>query len=181
MASPPTTIFVSSSAADRGPAVGALKPISICCILPCIASLASMRHHAAASGWRQADPAMTCDLLRAETTDHDGGRWTGEAAAVRNAAGRTDGGSSGLARFRARPADFLLAQGLHSAYQTLPGRLSLLHVRAGAAPGQADLPLTRRGARHRARGRGRRLHRSAVHAGRQARTALPGRARGIEG
>jgi hypothetical protein len=33
---------------------------------------ASMRHHAAAGGWRQAHPAAT--PLRAETTDHDGGR-----------------------------------------------------------------------------------------------------------
>ena len=47
--------------------------------------------------------------------------------------------------------------------------------------GQACLPLTRRGARHRARRRGRGLHRGAVHAGRQARAAIPRRARRIEG
>ena len=106
---------------------------------------------------------------------------TDEAAAVRRAAGRTDSRSRCLARFRAWPADLLLAQGLHSAHQALPRRLSLLHVRGSAARGQARLPLTRRGARHRARRRGRRLHRSAVHAGRQARAAIPGRARRVEG
>ena len=77
-------------AADRGPAVGALKPISICCILPCIASPASMRHHAAASGWRQARSATTCDPLRAETTDHEGDRSTTRFRRLDSAAGRTD-------------------------------------------------------------------------------------------
>src|SRR5438477_8719084 len=52
-------MFVRLSAADRGPAVGALKPISICCVLPCIALRASMRHHAAARRRGQAHPAMT--------------------------------------------------------------------------------------------------------------------------
>src|ERR1700724_112670 len=74
-------------AAAGGPAVGALTPITIYGILPCIATIASMRHHAASSGWRQARPATKCDPLRAETTDHDGGRSTGDAAAVRRAAG----------------------------------------------------------------------------------------------
>src|SRR5256885_2505408 len=52
-------MYARLSAADRGPAVGALKPISICCVLPCIALRASMRHHAAARRWGQAHPALT--------------------------------------------------------------------------------------------------------------------------
>ena len=47
--------------------------------------------------------------------------------------------------------------------------------------GKPALSLARRGARHRARRFRRRLHRSAVHAGRQARAAIPGRARRVEG
>jgi len=55
---------------------------------------------------------------------------------------------------RTRTAGLLLAQGLIPLTKTLPRRLSLLHVRASAARGQARLPLTRRGTRRCTRRRG---------------------------
>ena len=59
----------------------------------------------------------------------------------------------------------------------MPRPLRLLHVRAPAAARRAGVPDARRGARDRARGRGGRLPRGAVHARREARGALPRGAR----
>ena len=85
------------------------------------------------------------------------------------------------ARAWSRAPRHLLAEGLHPADEALPGRLPLLHLRAPAAPGEraymsADevLAVARAGA---ARG----LPRGALHARRQARAALPRRARGARG
>ena len=91
---------------------------------------------------------------------------------------RADGGRRAPARPRSWPADLLLAQGLHPADQALPRRLPLLHLRRDAARQPPGLSLARRGLGHRPRRQGGRLHRGAVHPGRQARAALPRGARG---
>ena len=137
-----------------------------------------MGHHAAASGWRQAHPATTA--LRAETRDM--------TAADRQTRRRFD---APLAELIAEAA--ALRDSAHGRLISYSRKVFIPLTRLCrdvchyctfaevAARGQAGLPLARRGARHRARRRRRRLHRSAVHAGRQARAALPGRARRVEG
>ena len=75
----------------------------------------------------------------------------------------------------------LFAQGLHPADQALPRRLPLLHLRRDAAR-RRSRPISRpRGAGDRPRRRRGRLHRGAVHPGRQAGAALPRGARGAGG
>ena len=92
----------------------------------------------------------------------------------RTARGAARGGASsanGAARH-------VLAEGLHPAHDALPRRVRLLHVRAASATRRAGIHDGGGGARDRARRRGGRLPRGALHARRQAGAALQGRARG---
>ena len=101
----------------------------------------------------------------------DGERRRPSRRTARGAARRGAPAAAGAARH-------VLAEGLHPADDAVPRRLRLLHVRAAAAPRRAGVHDRGRGARDRARRRGGRLPRGALHARRQARAALQGRARG---
>src|SRR5713101_2148025 len=99
MASPSMTSFVRDTVADRGPAVGALKPNCMCHLPLERALLIAIVHDAAGGDCRYRSAA---GVTAWRVFGHGG-------------AFRADGGRSTAARSRPRPADLVLAQGLHSA------------------------------------------------------------------
>ena len=98
-----------------------------------------------------------------------------------HAAPRPDGRGATPARARHGNARHLLAEGLRSAHDALPGRVRVLHLRAAPSSRRAGVPERGRGPLDRARGSGGRVHRGALHARRSARGALSRRARGARG